>query len=67
VWYSARVQVQSTDSADASDPRRICAEPPSLEWPFGRYDTVLLSDGSAPGQGLRGAASSSVPVISHSN
>jgi len=63
VWYSARIQVRSTDSTDASDPRRVCAEPPSLEWPFGRYDTVLLSDGSAPGQGLRGAALSSVLVI----
>jgi len=64
VWYSARVQVRSTDSMDASDPRRVCAEPPSLEWPFGRYDTVLLSDGSTPGQGLHGAASPSVLVIS---
>jgi hypothetical protein len=46
VWYSARVQVRSTDSTDLSDPRRVCASPPSPEWPFGRYDTVLLSDGS---------------------
>ena len=65
VWYSARVQVRSTDSMDVSDPQRVCAEPPSLEWPFGRYDTVLLSDGSAPGQGLHGAASSLVPVASY--
>lgn len=56
VWHSVRIQVQSTDSADTSDPRRVCAEPPSLDWPFGRYDTVLLSDGSTPGQGLNGMA-----------
>ena len=57
VWYSARVQVRSTDSADVSTPCRICAEPPSFEWPFGRYDTVLLSDGSTPGQELHGTFS----------
>jgi hypothetical protein len=54
VWYSARVQVRSVDSMDVSVPRRVCAEPPSPEWPFGRYDTVLLSDGSTLGRGLRG-------------
>ena len=37
-----------------SAPRRLCAEPPSPEWPFGRYDTALLSDGSTPGRGLQG-------------
>ena len=57
VWYSTRVQVQSIDSTDVSVPHRVCAEPPSLEWPFGRYDTVLLSDGSAPGRGLHGMLS----------
>jgi hypothetical protein len=54
VWYSARVQVRSTDSVDMSVPVKVCAEPPSPEWSFGRYDTVLLSDGSPPGRGLRG-------------
>lgn len=57
VWYSVRIQVRLTDSADVSDVRRVCAEPPSPDWPFGRYDTVLLSDGSAPGQGLHGMTS----------
>ena len=57
VWYSTRVQVQSIDSTDVSVPHRVCAEPPSPEWPFGRYDTVLLSDGSAPGRGLHGTLS----------
>jgi hypothetical protein len=47
IWYSTRVQVRSTDSMDASVPIKVCAEPPSSEWSFGRYDTVLLSDGSA--------------------
>lgn len=54
VWYSTRVQVQSTDSMDSSIPIKVCAEPPSTSWPFGRYDTVLLPDGSTPGQGLLG-------------
>jgi hypothetical protein len=54
VWYSVRVQVRSTDSADMSVPVKVCAEPPSPEWSFGRYDTVLLSDSSRPGRGLRG-------------
>ena len=39
---------------DASIPVKVCAEPPSPEWQFGRYDTVLLSDGSPPGRGLHG-------------
>lgn len=54
VWYSTRVQVRSTDSVDSSIPIKVCAAPPSPGWPFGRYDTVLLPDGSAPGQGLLG-------------
>jgi len=66
VWYSTRVQVRSTDSTDVSDSRRVCAEPPSVQWPFGRYDTVLLSDGSTPGQGLHGTTSS-VLIISCSS
>jgi hypothetical protein len=58
VWYSTRIQVQSIDSTDPTVPRRVCAEPPSDEWPFGRYDTVLLSNGSTPGQGLYGTLGS---------
>jgi hypothetical protein len=55
VWYSVRVQVRSANlSADVTTPHRICAEPPSPEWPFGRYDTALRSDGSTPGPGLQG-------------
>jgi hypothetical protein len=54
VWYSARIQVRSTDSMDVSVPIKVCAEPPSPEWQFGRYDTVLLSEGSAPQWGLYG-------------
>jgi len=65
VWYSARVQVRSTDSTDTTVPRRVCAEPPSSAWPFGRYDTVLISNGSTPGQGLHGMADTLVPVYSN--
>ena len=54
VWYSARVQVRLVDSTGMSTPGRVCAEPPSLEWPFGRYDSILLSNGSTPGKGLHG-------------
>jgi hypothetical protein len=55
VWHSARVQVRSADPpTDVSTPCRVCAEPPSSEWPFGRYDTVLISNGSTPGRGLQG-------------
>jgi hypothetical protein len=54
VWHSARVQVRSPYSMDVSDPCRVCAEPPSSDWPFGQYDTVLLSDGTTPGRGLHG-------------
>jgi hypothetical protein len=46
--------VQSTDATDVSIPIKVCTEPPSPEWPFGRYDSVLLPDGSATGQGLSG-------------
>ena len=63
VWHSTHIQVQSINSTDASIPHRVCAEPPSPEWPFGRYDTVLLSDGSAPGQGLHGMAWFSVVTL----
>ena len=54
VWYSAWVQVRLADSTGVSNPGRICAKPPSPEWPFGRYDSVLISNGSTPGKGLRG-------------
>ena len=49
VWYSTRVQVRSMDSANMNTPHRICAEPCSPEWPFGRYGTVVIADGSEPG------------------
>ena len=67
VWYSTRVQVRSTDSMDSSIPIKVCAEPPSPRWPFGRYDTVLLPDGSAPGPGLLGMFLFSFPMPSNSD
>lgn len=60
IWYSARVQARSTDSTDASIPIKVCAEPPSSEWQFGRFDTVLLSDGTTPRRGLYGTISLSL-------
>jgi hypothetical protein len=60
VWYSARMQVQTTDGIGTTAPQRMCAVPPSGEWPFGRYDTILLSDGTTPGPGLGGTKQPSV-------
>ena len=54
VWHSVRMQMQTTDATDITTPQRVCASPPSKEWPFGRYDTVLLSNGTTPGPGLGG-------------
>ena len=54
VWYSARMQMQTTDATGTTTPQRMCALPPSEEWPFGRYDTVLLSNGTPFGPGLGG-------------
>ena len=54
VWYSVQVQVQTTDAIGTTTPQRLCALPPSEGWPFGRYDTVLLSDGTPSGPGLGG-------------
>ena len=54
VWYSVRMQVQTTDAIGTTPTQRLCALPPSEGWPFGRYDTVLLSNGTPPGPGLGG-------------
>ena len=54
VWYSIRMQMKTTDAVDITTPQRVCASPPSKEWPFGRYDTVLLSNGTPLGPGLGG-------------
>jgi len=54
VWYSVRMQMRTTDVMDVTDPQRVCASPSSEEWPFGRYDTVLLSNGTPLGPGLGG-------------
>ena len=54
VWFSVRMQMRSSDTAGLTDPQRVCAAPATDGWPFGRYDTVLLSNGTAPGPGLGG-------------
>ena len=54
IWYSVRMQMRTTDAIDTTTPQRLSALPPSEGWPFGRYDTVLLSDGTPPGPGLGG-------------
>ena len=54
VWYSVRMQMQTTDAPGLTDPQRVCASPPSKEWPLGRYDAALVSNGTALGPGLGG-------------
>jgi hypothetical protein len=54
VWYSARMQMRTSDIEGITDSQRVCATPPSNSWPFGRYDTILISNGAEPGPGLGG-------------
>ena len=54
VWYSVQMQMCSSDADGPTDSQRISAMPAMDNWPFGRYDTVLLSDGTLPGPGLGG-------------
>ena len=54
VWYSVQMQMRSSDAAGLTDPQRVSAMPATDNWPFGRYDTVLLSSGMTPGPGLEG-------------
>ena len=67
IWYSTRIQPRSTDSMEASIPIKVCAEPPSPGWPFGHYDTILLSDGSTPERGPHGTVSHSKVAPSNSD
>jgi len=63
IWYSVRMQMRSTDATGLTDPQRVSAMPPTTDWPFGRYDTVLLSNGTTPGPGLGGESiSSDIPT-----
>ena len=54
VWYSVRMQMRSSDGNGITDSQRVSAMPATNDWPFGRYDTVLLSNGTPPGPGLGG-------------
>ena len=55
VWYSVRMQMRSSDATGLTDPQRVSALLVTDDWPFGRYDTVLLSNGMALGPGLGGS------------
>ena len=57
VWYSVRMQMRASDAEGMTDPQRVCAAPPSDDWPYGRYDTVLISNGTEVGPGLGGKVS----------
>jgi len=54
VWYSVRMQMRSSDASGTTDPQRVSAMPVTDDWPFGRYNTVLLLNGMTQGPGLRG-------------
>ena len=54
IWYLVRMQMRSSDAKGSTDPQRVNAMPPTVDWPFGRYDTVLFSNGTPPGPGLEG-------------
>ena len=54
IWYSVRMQMRSSDADGLTDSQRVSAMPATDDWPFGRYDTVLLSNGTPPGPGLSG-------------
>lgn len=58
--------MRTTDAPGLTDPQRVCAFPPSEEWPLGRYDTVLLSNGNALGPGL-GGMEWYLPSTAHAN
>ena len=58
VWYSVRMQMRSSDAIGLTDPQQVHAMPTADGWPLGRYDTILLSNGMAPGPGLGGNNSS---------
>ena len=50
--------MRSSDTARLTDPQRVSAAPATDDWPFGQYNTVLLSNGTALGPGLGGNCSS---------
>jgi hypothetical protein len=54
VWYSVRMQMRASDATGLTDPQRVSAMPPASDWSLGRYDTVLLSNGTAVGPGIGG-------------
>jgi hypothetical protein len=61
VWYSVRMQMRSSDASGLTDPHRVSAMPAADDWPLGRYDTVLLSNGTPLGPGLGGKSFFSCP------
>jgi hypothetical protein len=64
VWHSVRVQMPViNDALQVMSPETVHTCPPCKEWPFGRYDPVLLSDDLDavwPGCGITGMLFSSV-------
>jgi len=62
VWYSVRMQMRSSDTSGMTDPQRVSAMPATDDWPFGRYDTALLLNGTPQGPGLGGRSTLLVPL-----
>lgn len=54
MWYSVRMQMRLSDTTGLTDPQRVSAMPATGDWLLGRYDTVLLLNGTATWPGLGG-------------
>ena len=64
VWYLVRMQMRSSDATGLTEPQQVSAMLATDDWPFGRYDTILLSNGMAPGPGLVGNHMLLLPLLS---
>ena len=63
IWYSVRMQMCSSDADGLTDSQRVSASPATDDWPFGRYDTVLLSNGTPLRPGLGGNIFLPIPFL----
>jgi hypothetical protein len=48
VWFAMRVQTKSVRRVGVNPSHVVCAEPPSDEWPHGRYDQCLFINHHCP-------------------
>jgi hypothetical protein len=67
VWHSIQVQNLSSDG-NLRLPQRLFAEPPSDDWPLGRYDTAMFREDIengpiTPGRGFDGESGASIITL----